>query len=85
MKVEMRVRLDRRVSRRDGDSGCTAYPQMNFGSGSQTPLRGAEGGPGLETMLCGRRAQRLSLGWLKFGAKFWVMGASVLMVPLNQN
>ena len=37
--VESRGRLDMRVSRFEGESGCTAYPYMIDGSGSQTPPR----------------------------------------------
>lgn len=37
--VDSRGRLDIRVSRCEGESGCTAYPYMIEGSGSQTPPR----------------------------------------------
>jgi len=37
--VDSQGRLDIRVSRCEGDSGCMGYPYMIDGSGSQTPLR----------------------------------------------
>jgi hypothetical protein len=45
--VDSRGRLDMRVSRCEGESGCTAYPYMIEGSGSQTPPR-----PGVAGRLC---------------------------------
>jgi hypothetical protein len=75
--------LEMRVSRWEGESGCTAYPYMIEGSGSQTPPRpGVAGRLGAVGIGDGKRELELSAFALLIAVPFVALrGIAPALVP----